>query len=524
MKPALHRYSNLINVAVLAAVCYVLFFFALGNVGLIGPDEPRYAAVAREMLISGDYITPHLYGTPWFEKPPLMYWLAALGYKLFGINETGARFPSALGASLSVFLVYWCGRKLWDRATGFLAALVLASSIGFFAFARAASMDMPLSACLTLALVLFLAGYADQTPKRRLYFYGFYAALGLGALAKGPVAVVLPAIALLGFMLFRGRRDEWRTWHVGGLWITAAVALPWYVACTVRNGWEFIRVFLINQNFERFTSTVHGHDRAIYFFVPVLALLTFPWTFLLISVLRRRFGKSEQILAWWALVPFLFFSLSGSKLPGYILPMAAPLAILCAKELMQPKSRAYKVAVFIEAGTMAFIGVAFGFFGHTLNVDPHVSGTLIATVTFIMAAVLCVIAVWLKPVFLAGFNVIAILTLVLIATTMVFPRFDVSDTMRPWNSALAQMLPENEAVFMYRPARWAEYGLQFYQSNRVRTISSPEELMQVTATEPRVLCLVEDKTLDEVSHVSNVDVEIVHTIGGHTAFWAWQTK
>src|SRR5262249_9561429 len=160
-------------------------------------------------------------------------------------------------------------------------------------------------------------------------------------------------------------------------------------------------------NIERFTTPVFGHDRPLHFFLPVLLMLTFPWTYLLISALRRSFGKNEHILLWWAIVPFVFFSISRSKLPGYILPMVPGIALLLAKEILQPRSRVYRVAVFIEAGTLVFIGVAFGFFGGTLNVDPHVSGTLIMAVTFTMAAVLVVIALWLDPVFLAGFNALA---------------------------------------------------------------------------------------------------------------------
>src|SRR5262245_29246755 len=177
MKPTLRLYFDHLVIAVLG---YALFFYGLGSIGLLGPDEPRYAAIAREMLMTGDYITPRLYGMPWFEKPPLMYWLAALGCKLFGISEAGARFPSALTATLCVFLIYWCGRKLWDRAVGFLAALVLATSIGSFAFARAASMDMLLSTCLTAALGFFLFAYNDRTARRRMWFCAFYASLGLG--------------------------------------------------------------------------------------------------------------------------------------------------------------------------------------------------------------------------------------------------------------------------------------------------------------------------------------------------------
>ena len=524
MKPTLRPYFDQIIIAVLGIVCYVLFFHALGDIGLLGPDEPRYSAIAREMLMTGDYITPRLYGASWFEKPVLMYWLAAAGYKLFGLNEAGARFPSALGATICVFFIYWGGRKLWDRATGFLAALILATSIGSFAFARAASMDMLLTTCLTMALVFFLVAFNDPTPWRRIWFYGFYASLGLGILAKGPVAALLPALSLAAFTLLRGRWDDWKTWYPKGLWITAAVAAPWYLLCTIFNGWEFIRVFFINQNLERFTSAVHGHDRPFYFFLPVLLLLTFPWTFILISALRRTFGKNDHVLFWWAIVPFVFFSLSHSKLPGYILPMVPPIALLLAKEVLQPVSRVYRVVVFIEAGTMAFIGVAFGFFGSTLNVDPHVSGMVITVVTFVMAAILAAIALWLKPVFLAGFNIIAMVALVITATTMVFPRFDATDTMRPWQPALAQLVPDDQNVLMYKPARWAEYGLQYYRYNHLQSVSSPEELVDAIKTQPRVLCIAEDKTLQELSHVPAVDLEVVHAIGGHTAFWVWQVK
>jgi 4-amino-4-deoxy-L-arabinose transferase-like glycosyltransferase len=523
MKPTLRPYFDYIIVALLALASYILFFFGLGAIGMIGPDEPRYAAIARGMLTSGDYITPRLNGTPWFEKPPLMYWIAAAGYKLFGVNEVGARFPSALGATICVFLVYWCGRKLWDRATGLLSALILVTSIGFFAFARAASMDMPLTMCMTMALVFFLFAFNDTTPARRNYFYAFYAALGLGVLAKGPVAVLLAVLSLGGFLLLRGKANEWKTWYPKGLWITAAVAAPWYILCAAFNGWEFIRVFFINQNIERFATTIHGHDRPFYFFLPVLLFLTFPWTFMLISALRRTLGKNDYVLLWWAIVPFVFFSFSGSKLPGYILPMVPPIALLLGKEMLQPSSRVYRVAVFIEAGTMVFIGVAFGFYGSTLNVDPHVSGTVIVGATFFMAAALCVIALWMRPVVLAGFNVIAITVMVVMATTMVFPRFDITDTMRPWRPALSQLVSPDQPVIMYKPERWAEYGLQYYRAN-VQSVFSPEELAQVVAAQSRVLCIAEDSSLDELSRVPSVDLEVVHAIGGHTAFWAWQVK
>jgi 4-amino-4-deoxy-L-arabinose transferase-like glycosyltransferase len=372
--------------------------------------------------------------------------------------------------------------------------------------------------------VFFLAALNDTSPRRRWWFYAFYASLGLGILAKGPVALLLPVLSLAGFQFLRGKRDEWKAWYPSGLWITAAVAAPWFIWCTVVNGWAFIDTFFLAHNFERFTTPVFGHERPFYFFLPVFLLLTYPWTFLLISAVRRLLTKNEYLLIWWALVPFVFFSLSRSKLPGYILPMVPAVALLIAKEVLYPKSRVYRVAVFIEAGTMAFIGVAFGFYGTTLNVDPHVSGTVIMVVTFVMAATLAVIALWLKPAFLAAFNVVTMGALVITATTMVFPRFDATDTMRPWNAALASFVADNENVLMYKPPRWAEYGLQYYRSNHVQTAFSPDELVRVMTAEQRMLCIAEDKRLEELSHLTEVDLEVVHAIGGQTAFWIWKAN
>src|SRR5262249_21225085 len=143
---------------------------------------------------------------------------------------------------------------------------------------------------------------------------------------------------------------------------------------------------------------------------------------------------------------------------------------------------------------------------------------------FVMAALLTVIALWFRPVVLAGFNVAAMTILVLTATVMVFPRFDLTDSMRTWSGALETIVPVDKVVFMYKPARWAEYGMQYYRFNRVHSVFSREELVRAAATEPRLLCIAEDKTLDELSHMPEVDLEVVHAIAGQTAFWVWKVK
>jgi 4-amino-4-deoxy-L-arabinose transferase-like glycosyltransferase len=518
-RPELHRFTEPLTLLLLAAVCYAMFFYGISDIGLIGPDEPRYAEVAREMYASGDFVTPRLHGEPWFEKPPLMYWGVAAAYAVFGVGEFAARFPSAFGAALSVFLIYYACRKLWGRPTAIWACLILASSVGYFAFARAASMDMPLTICLTSALLSFLTAYNSSSPNRRFWFFAFYAFIGFGVLAKGPVAIVLPVMSLFGYLVFRGRLSEWREWHPGYAWIILLIAGPWYAAVTWANGMEFIRVFFINQNLARFTSTVHGHPRPFYFYIPDFLMLAFPWSFLILPAMRRGLDRNDRLLIWWTIVPIIFFSLSGSKLPGYILPSVPPAIMLFAREIPKGYSRAFRISVFIEAGAMLFIGVAFGFFGHMLAVDSHVSGFVILGVTGAFAAALVVIALWLKPPVLAGFNLGVMILSVLAAVSFVLPRFEGSDTMRPWRPVLQKFISDDQTVFLYRPKPWMEYGMQFYRRNKTQSVYTPQDL--ATALGPaKTLFVADEKGMLDMGE-AGAEIEVLETVGNQTAFWAW---
>ena len=521
-RPELHRFAEPLTLLLLAGACYVFFFHGLSNIGLLGPDEPRYAAVAREMYQTGDYITPRLHGIPWFEKPVLYYWGAALVFGILGVGEFASRLPSALAATASVFAIYFVCRKLWGRATAVFASLILGSCAGYLAFARAASTDMVLTACLTLALLSFLMGYNGREPERRWWFLAFYAFIGLGVLAKGPVAILLPALSLFGYLVFRGKHDEWKEWHPLYALMVLAVAAPWFVAVIRANGFEFVQVFFINQNFERFTSTVHGHQRPFYFYLPVLLMLTFPWTFMLVPALRRAFDRNDRVLVWFAIVPIVFFSVAGSKLPGYILPSIPPIVMLCARTVLSASSRAFRIAVFIQAGVLLFIGVAFGFFGQMLSIDPHVSGMVIMAVTFSMAAALAVIAIWFKPSTLAVFNATAIAAIVFIATSFILPRFETTDTMRPWKTVLRAIVPDDQIVYLYRPTRWMEYGLQFYRFNNAVDLYAPEEVEAVLKSDSKVLFVADDKGLTEFGEIAGVEIKVMTTVGNQSAFWAWR--
>ncbi len=328
---------------------YALFFAALGAVGFIGPDEPRYADVGRAMYRTGDYVTPHLFGQPWFEKPPLYYWTAALLFTQ-GIDERTARLPSALAAALFLGLWFWFTRRFYGTQAAQLSCLMLASAVGWIGFARAAAMDMLLTATLGAALVSLAVWVWEE---RAAGLYGFYAWLGLAALAKGPLAVVLAGLIVAGYVL------HLRQWHLlRRLLLTPAVAVfvvvavPWYWLCYQRNGSAFIQEFFVRHNWERLVSgEAIGHPQAAWFYIPVLLAGLFPWTPMLalpvVEMVRQGWRRSTEkpqrvFLFYWVLLPVAFFSLAENKLPGYVLPVLPPLTLWVASCFGDADKRAVK--------------------------------------------------------------------------------------------------------------------------------------------------------------------------------------
>ena len=333
----------------------------------------------------------------------------------------------------------------------------------------------------------------------------------------------MPGFALVLFLLWRGSFREWKKWHLEGILVTALVAGPWYSVVTLVNGWEFVKVFFLENNLGRFTTDVYGHEQPFYFFAPVLLLMMLPWSFLLIPALRLRFARNEQLIMMWALAPFLFFSFSGSKLPAYILPMASPIALLCAREVARWEATpSYRIAVFLQAALWLALGVTFGFFGEAINVDIQVDGTLILILAAAIAAILIAIALWLPPPALGLFNVVCTAILVFVITGAVFPRAQSVESMRPWGEELNQFVSENQDVILYKPDRWMEYGLEFYRGRHIETALSEEQLAQLAPYGARTLCITQISLLDGLSTSQSLVIEVVHSIGDLAAFWVWR--
>ena len=324
-------------VLALVVVGFASFFLKLGSIGLIGPDESRYAQVARDMMERADWVTPKLQGEPWLDKPPLYYWAAAGSMRLLGETEAALRLPSALAASATCLAVACIGAWWFGFATGLRSALVLSASLGMILYGRAAIMD----ALLTLALTIGLGAYALYVTTRPSVWWLLTAsvALGFGFLAKGPIAIALPLLIVVPFHWLEHRRGtETRRPTLPGvahlalsLMCFLAVVMPWHVAILEKTGWEYVEIFFLQNNVDRFFTTVHRHPGPFYYYLPVLGVALLPWSgFAPAAIVRavRAVESRRLFLLLWIAMPLLFFSVSRSKLPGYVLPVLPPFALL----------------------------------------------------------------------------------------------------------------------------------------------------------------------------------------------------
>jgi 4-amino-4-deoxy-L-arabinose transferase-like glycosyltransferase len=492
-KPPTTAIARIAWTVLIAATLYVCYFSHLGAIGFVGPDEPRYAWIARDMMESGDWVTPRLYGKPWFEKPPLLYWSAGLAFKWFGVSEAAARLPSALSALLATLALAWLALQLYGCETARWLLLLLPTTVGMIGFSHAAATDMPFSAMLTIAMVCaaVVLGLTrnehtpilPRTPWLALALFGFF--LGLAVLAKGPAAIILSGGAIFFWALFTKRwRDAFRLLHPVAVASFCLTALPWYILCTRRNS-DFFRVFIIEHNFKRFLTPEFQHVQPFWYYIPVVLIAIFPWSVLLISMVchaaysfrESRWANSKSLLlAFWALLPLVFFSFSRSKLPGYILPALPPLTALAARNLslgfQQSVASARWVAIAVSMLLMVPAGVLWHFelihpagVGFQLQQTPLLGASLSALAGFFAL----ILALWNRT--QAAFLIVLITTL-----------FSLTAIHRALKEAGAQNLSVRSNVeaarnywtdfapnrtSSFKLSRGDQYGLNFYMRHEV---------------------------------------------------------
>ena len=509
---------------VLLAVTFVLLCFGLApltggdRLGLVGADEPRYAQVAREMLavhdascniehssliprslhavdIAASYhcllagtVTPVLYGQPWLEKPALYYWRAMGFFREFGVSDWSARLPSTSGALALVILIYLHMKRF--RPGGQLdAALITASSLAIIAFSRGASTDMQLAAPFCIGMLGWYAWY--ETGKKfwlfDLYFFGAAATL-----AKGPVA---PFMALAIICLFLGLRREWsalrRTIWVPGIILYLVMVLPWYIAVQWKNP-TFVRAFFLEHNLERYTTNKYQHHQPVYYYLVVVVIGLMPWTVISIRALlsslkvciaewkvrnnpKRYLGHSRagdafpEFLVLWAIFPILFFSISGSKLPGYILPSIAPITILTGDYLNRIRRSGLSKTLMWGHASLCAVMV----FVLVLSPQHMKYETLVPSASWLIWAAVSALTIGALVFFVParlGTSRVTMATLIPVVACLVFllgfhgKELDLNYSARPLAAEIAKQAPGVEIVATQNVKRDMDYGLAFYRN------------------------------------------------------------
>ncbi|OIQ94424.1 undecaprenyl phosphate-alpha-4-amino-4-deoxy-L-arabinose arabinosyl transferase [mine drainage metagenome] len=327
----------------------IIWFGNLEYRKLIRPDEGRYAEIPREMVVSGDWTTPRLNELKYFEKPPLQYWATAVAYEVFGEHQWTSRIWAALTGFAGILLAWFAGTRLFGRQAGIYAALLLGSSMLYAMMAHINTLDMGVTFFITLGLfALLLAQNEERVAVRRNWMLLAWSGLALAVLSKGLMGLILPGAALFLYSVFNRDVAVWKRMHwFSGLLLFSLIAVPWFVLVIKANP-EFFQRFFIYEHFERFTTKVHGRFQPWYYFVPILLLGMMPWTAPMFDTLLRTWRGSmqkagtfspERFLLVWVVFVYLFFSVSDSKLPSYLLPMFPALALLMGKQLAEMTAR-----------------------------------------------------------------------------------------------------------------------------------------------------------------------------------------
>lgn len=363
-RPGFNSLAALALVLVLA-----LWLGTLGMRDLMPSDEGRYAQMAREMAATGDWVTIRYNGLKYFEKPPFHLWMSALAFEMFGVGAWQARLWGALSGLLVIGVMMVAAARWWGRAAGIASGWVLLAMPLWNLGSHFNSLDIGVSAALNLALGCFLLAQHPQADarSRRRWMLAVWAAMGVAVLTKGLMGLVLPGLVLVVYTLWSRDWALWKRMQIGlGLLVFAAVTVPWFALVMARNP-EFAHFFFIHEHFQRYTSTVHQRHEPWWFFIPLMVAGFLPWSGFwwgLVQRVRKAPSQAsvfqpERLLATWVFAIFVFFSASGSKLPGYILPVMPALAVLgalaleraCHRSLLRHLWAMLAVAVALAAAT-----------------------------------------------------------------------------------------------------------------------------------------------------------------------------
>ena len=531
------------------------YLWGLNALPLVGPDEPLYSEVAREMFVRRDFVSTTLGGYPWFEKPSLLYWMMMAGYQLFGIGEYGARIGPALSGLLSGVFVYWVGRTIEKAGTvpssteqaepardglARWSALVWLTSLGALVFSRGASFDIVVTMALTGTLSCFFVWYVryrtrsgsdgiqdvSSESRAHLPLIGFYVFVGVSLLAKGLIGIVLPFGIIAVYFLLRRERPP-RILIKSLLWgipLALVVAGLWYGPMIYRHGWKFIDEFFIQHHFARYLSNKYHHPEPFYFYGPVLVAFSIPWTVFLaaafISARRWRWRGQTAIdrlrvfALVWIIVPIAFFSLSGSKLTAYILPVL-PAAVLLIGDRLTRLFDETRGLVLIRLTGLFLISLAI-FGGWHLGRDYPVKASIViaAGAPLLVAGLFALLQPQMRRAVLLVIPICLLITSAL-ALKCAGPILGKPESVRDLlNAASARGYGATPVVQMHTLERTAE----FYAAGRMSYGSRGEPIKleggaQVIDAARRnggvVLCFVPLEYMPQLTESPNIETEMI---------------
>ena len=522
------------------------YVWGLGSVPLVGPDEPRYAEVAREMFMRRDWITPTLGGLPWFEKPPLLYWMAIAGYRVFGVNEFAARLGPALCGLVTAVFVYLIGRAMPQdsvresgRATaeiensgvGRWSAFVFLSSFGAIAFSRGANFDIVLTMTVTGAFASFFIFHRRaEHGTITLPLIGFNFFTGASLLAKGLAGYVIIFGALVVYYLIR-RQWPQRRFIMSFLWglpLSFAIAAIWYGPMIARHGYTFIDQFIIQHHFERFATNRYHHPQPFYFYLATLVALTLPWTVALVAALfstrRWRWRGIESIdvarvlLCAWLVLPIVFFSLSRSKLPGYILPVLPACALLSGERIAcfirerrgEKVIRATGVLLVILSGVAAWYA--------SRNYDVESSRVVTATFLPLFIGLLAAIRPKLREIVFVAIG-IAVIASSALSLRLIGPAAATTESVRELIASAGALgygsVPVVQLHTIERTAEFYAAGRLSYgrDGEPVKLEGANQVLDAARLNSGHVLCFVPLMYLSQLTALPNADCKVIASNG-----------
>ena len=506
----------ILPVIIFLALSWYLFFFRLDAMGLTDPDETFYAQTAKEMLSKNEWLVPHIFGKPQFEKPVFFYWLVEISFKAFGVNETAARLPSAVFGMIGIAATYFLGSLLFNKRTGLLGAIMLATSVEYIILSRACVTDMTLFSLMLLGALFFFYGHL----KDRLYAYLLSAAFfALAVLTKGPIAVMLPGLALILYFVFI---RDWKSFtKIPFLRMTAvfiAVAAPWYLAMYKVHGNVFIDAFFGFQNIIRFTQSEHKIGSQVWYNIPILLGGFFPWSvflpFGLWSAIKKVTSgqspvtgdqrKGHVFALTWFFSIFLFFTVSSTKLPTYIFPCFVAATLIAAASWdeflkVRPSQMTEK---WVRGACYALVVIVIlGIAGASIYLSGHYPTLLTSLVipfSILLFGILMSLVAILNGKKLWTFMLIAYAILIFLypASKLALPELEKFETSKAVAVKLNALMSPGERLGS--EDRYME-GLTFYTGHIPENLGNSDNMANFLNSNDRVWCLLKDRNNIEFS-------------------------